>query len=53
MLGASAQTSEPSTYSEIEITNVVRRPWMSLILPYSVVTVVLAMRYAVISQGRS
>ena len=44
MLGASAQTSEPSMYIEIEMISVVRRPWMSLILPYSVVTDVLAIR---------
>jgi hypothetical protein len=44
MLGASAQTSEPAMYSEIAITSVKRRPRMSLILPYSAVMAVLAIR---------
>ena len=44
MLGASAHTSEPAMYSEIAIISVTRRPWMSLILPYSAVTAVLAIR---------
>ena len=44
MLGASAQTSEPSMYIEIAISSVARRPWMSLILPYSAVIEVLAIR---------
>ena len=44
MLGASAQTSEPSMYSEIAISSVTRRPCESLILPYSAVIEVLAIR---------